>query len=114
MTIEPPYAHAEALTGTTLSKEQVEWVDAFYRNVRERMLNFYEGARLEASIIHDRELVAKHWQDKLDFFSGNLTRNRRMESNLEALHAPIPAALYEVLDTLSDMAACKNSYEMHA
>jgi hypothetical protein len=71
MTIEPPYAHAEALAGTILSKEQVEWVDAFYRNLRERMLNFYHGARLEASIIDEREKVAALWLDKLEWFSGN-------------------------------------------
>jgi hypothetical protein len=78
-----------------LSKEQVEWVDAFYRNVREWMLNLYEAARLEASIIHDREMVAKLWLDK---FSGSLTRIRRTESNLEALHVPIPAALSEAIE----------------
>jgi hypothetical protein len=57
--------------------------------------------------------VAALWLDKLEWFSGNLTRNRRMESNLE-VHAPIPVALSEVLDTLSDIvAACKSSYELH-
>jgi hypothetical protein len=90
-------------------------VDAFYRNLRERMLNFYRGAWLHASIIDEREKVAALWVDKLEWLSGNLSRNRRMESNLEALHAPIPAALSEVLDTLSDIVqTCKAHYELHA
>jgi hypothetical protein len=43
---------AEAKLGTTsLSAEQTEWVDAFYRNVQNRMLNLYEAARLEGSKI---------------------------------------------------------------
>jgi hypothetical protein len=39
-------------------------------------LIFYDSARLETAIIHDREKVAAHWLDKLEWFSGNLTRNR--------------------------------------
>src|SRR6267154_1022536 len=100
MTIEPAYA-----------AEQSEWVDAFYYNVQNRMLNLYESARLEGSTIDDRKKIAAHWLDKLEWFSNHLTFNSSTESNLKALKAPVPSTLAGTIQTLIDIvAACKDHY----
>jgi hypothetical protein len=41
-----------------LSPEQAESIDAFYRDVETRMLNFYDPAKLNARRIHEQESQA--------------------------------------------------------
>jgi hypothetical protein len=118
MTLEPAYDQAESLTTEargTLSREQSEWVDAFYRNVQSRMLNLYDGARLGAWRIYERERVAAYWKEQLDWFAHQLEFIQRTRSNLDILRAPIPEALIAATETLSDIVeACKCHHEIHA
>jgi hypothetical protein len=118
MTLEPAYDQAESLTTEargTLSREQSEWVDAFYRNVQNRMLNLYDGARLGAWRIYEREEVAAYWKEHLNWFNQQLEFIRRTKSNIEALRAPVPEALNSAIETLTDIVqACAGHYELHA
>jgi hypothetical protein len=39
---------------------------------KDEALNLFEAARLERSTIYDREKLAAHWLERLDFFSRHL------------------------------------------
>jgi hypothetical protein len=71
-TLEPAYEEAESVSlggiekGEKLQWEQAEYFEAFYRNVKSRMLNFYDGARLGAWRIYDREELSDYWREQFE------------------------------------------------
>jgi hypothetical protein len=62
--------------------------------------DLYEGARLEAGKIQDREKVAAHWLRQLKWFSRQLTLKAQTDEKLDVL--------------IEIVAACKAEYERHA
>ena len=57
----------------------------------------YDGARLEADKIHDRQKVAAHWLRQLKWFSRQVTLNAQTGNKLDTL--------------IEIVAACKGHYE---
>jgi hypothetical protein len=120
MTLEPAYEEAELLvTEATalggLSPEAAAWVDAFYRNVETRMLNFYDAARLGAWRIYEREKVAAYWKEQLDWFNGQLLLTQQLARNLSRIRIPAQPAIEQTIQTLTDIVeACRGAYELHA
>ena len=116
MTLEPAYEEAELIaTEGELSPEQAEWIDAFYRNVQTRMLNLYDGARLGAWRIYEREKVATYWKEQFDWFNGQLEFTLRTKAKLDAIPFAIPPALSDAIQTLTDIVeACRGAYEFHS
>ena len=81
----------------------------------EDMLAAYEEARLEGSRISDRQKLAAHWVGKTEWFSDRLARACQIESDLEAMHIPVPTALAEASQTLiSIVEVCQKHYELYA
>lgn len=120
MTLEPAYKEAELIAAEAtvqggLSPEQAEWIDAFYRNVETRMLNFYDAARLNAWRIYEREKVAAYWKEQLYWFSSQLLLTKQLAENLSRIRIPAQSAIEKTIQTLTDIVeACRGAYEFHA
>jgi hypothetical protein len=81
---------------TDMIEHSARWIwgsESFYRDI-------YDGARLEAGKIHDREKVAAHWLRQHKWFSRQLALNTQTEDKLDVL--------------IEIVAACKKEYELHA
>lgn len=119
-TLEPDFAQAEEITreaaqAGSLTPQQAEWIEAFYRNVEGRMLNLYDAARLGAWRIYDRKKVGGYWQEQADWFAKQLFHTQRLEDNLKALGVPEQSALRSAIQTLTDIVeACRAAYELLA
>jgi hypothetical protein len=77
--LEPDFEQAEAISidagqHGSFTPQQSEWIEAFYKNVEDRMLNIYDGARLRAWRISDRQELAGYWQEQADWFDQMLAR----------------------------------------
>jgi hypothetical protein len=118
-TLEPTYEEAESIAlsgvekGEELGPEQAEWVNNFYRNVKGRMLNLYDGARLGAWRIYDRQRLADYWQEQFEWFNRQLEFTRSTQQKVAVLALTPPAALTEAVETLTEIVeACRGAYEL--
>jgi hypothetical protein len=120
LTLEPDFGQAEEVTleaarAGSLTPQQAEWIEAFYRNVEGRMLNLYDAARLGAWRIYDRKKVAIYWQEQAEWFAKQLSYTQRLEDNLKVLGIPEQPTLRSAIQTLTDIVeACRGAYELLA
>lgn len=120
LTLEPDFDQAEEVTleaarQGSLTPQQAEWIDAFYRNVEGRMVNLYDAARLGAWRIYDRKKVASYWQEHAEWFAVQLSYTQRLEDNLKGLGVEARPALRSAIQTLTDIVeACRGAYELLA
>jgi len=108
--LEPDFEQAEAISidagqRGSFTPQQSEWIEAFYKNVEDRMLNIYDGARLRAWRINDRQEFAEYWQEQADWFDQMLTRMREARKTLKGFCVPEPAALRSLVETLTELVA---------
>jgi hypothetical protein len=119
-TVEPDFELAEEIAGEasqegTLTDAQAEFIDAFYRNVKSRMLDLYDAARLGAWRIHDREKVAAYWKEQTKWFEIQLVHTDRLAEKLRLHGVPEQPALAKAIQTLKEIVeACAGAYEFHA
>ena len=86
--LEPDFEQAEAISADagqhgSFTPQQSEWIEAFYKNVEGRMLNIYDGARLRAWRINDRQELAGYWQEQADWFDQMLARMQEARKTSE-------------------------------
>ena len=118
--LEPDFEQAEAISVDagqhgSFTPQQSEWIEAFYRNVEGRMLNIYDGARLRAWRINNRQEFADYWQEQADWFDQMLTRMQEARKTLKGFCVPEPAALRSLIETLTELvAACRGAYQLLA
>ena len=118
--LEPDFEQAEAIAFDagqrgSFTPQQSEWIEAFYKNVEDRMLNIYGGARLRAWRINDRQELAGYWQEQADWFDQMMARMHEARKTLRGFCVPEPAALRSLIETLSELvAACRGAHELLA
>ena len=118
--LEPDFEQAEAISVDagqhgSFTPQQSEWIEAFYKNVEDRMLNIYDSARLRAWRINDRQELAEYWQDQADWFDQMLARMQEARKTLKEFCVPEPGTLRAVIETLTELvAACRGAHELLA
>jgi hypothetical protein len=118
--LEPDFEQAEAISVDagqhgSFTPQQSEWIEAFYKNVEDRMLNIYDGARLRAWRINDRQELAEYWQEQADWFDQMLGRMQEARKTLKGFCVPAPATLRSLIETLTELvAACRGARELLA
>jgi hypothetical protein len=118
--LEPDFEQAEAISVDagqhgSFTPQQSEWIEAFYKNVDDRMLNIYDGARLRAWRINDRQELAEYWQDQADWFDQMLARMQEARKTLKGFCVPEPAALRSLIETLTELVeACRSAHQLLA
>jgi hypothetical protein len=118
--LEPDFEQAEAISVDagqrgSFTPQQSEWIEAFYKNVEDRMLNIYGGARLRAWRINNRQEFAEYWQEQADWFDQMLARMREARKTLKEFCVPEPAALRSLIETLIELvAACRAACQILA
>ncbi|MBV8482212.1 MAG: hypothetical protein JO077_05020 [Verrucomicrobia bacterium] len=116
--LEPDFEQAEAISVDagqhgSFTPQQSEWIEAFYKNVEDRMLNIYDGARLRAWRINDRQRFAEYWQEQAGWFDQMLTRMHDTRKTLKGFCVPEPAALRSLIETLTELvAACRVAHQL--
>jgi hypothetical protein len=119
-TLEPDFAQAESIILDAaphgqLNEQQAQRIEAFYRNAQSRYLNLYDGARLGAWRIYDREKVAGYWKEQTDWFSAQRQFIENTKAKVSALGIAAPPVLGEAIQTLTEIIeACAGAYELHA
>jgi hypothetical protein len=114
--LEPDFEQAEAISVDagqhgSFTPQQSEWIEAFYKNVEDRMLNIYDGARLRAWRINDRQELAKYWLEQADWFDQMLVRMQQARKSLRGFCVPEPAALHSLVETLTELVqACRGAH----
>jgi hypothetical protein len=92
-----------------------KWIEAFYKNVEDRMLNIYGGAWLRAWRIDDRQELAEYWQEQADWFDQMLARMEEARKTLKGFCVPEPAALLSLIETLTELVeACRSAHQLLA
>ena len=120
LALEPDFEQAEAISVDagqrgSFTPQQSEWIEAFYKNVEDRMLNIYGGARLRAWRINNRQEFAAYWQEQADWFDQMLARMREARKTLKGFCVPEPAALRSLIETLIELvAACRGAFQILA
>jgi hypothetical protein len=118
--LEPDFEQAEAISVDagqhgSFTPQQSEWIEAFYKNVEGRMLNIYDGARLRAWRINNRQEFAEYWQEQADWFDQMLARMQEARKTLKGFCVPEPAALRSLIETLTELvAACRGAHRLLA
>ena len=118
--LEPDFEQAEAISVDagqhgSFTPQQSEWIEAFYKNVEDRMLNIYGGARLRAWRINNRQEFADYWQEQADWFDQMLARMQEARKTLKKFCLPEPAALGSLIETLTELvAACQGAHRLLA
>ena len=118
--LEPDFEQAQAISVEadqhgSFTPQQSEWIGAFYKNVEDRMLNIYGGARLRAWRINDRQGLADYWQEQADWFDQMLARMQEARKTLKGFCLPEPAALRSLIETLTELvAACRGVHRLLA
>jgi hypothetical protein len=118
--LEPDFEQAEAISVDagqhgSFTPQQSEWIEAFYQNVEDRMLNIYDGARLRAWRINDRQEFAEYWQEQADWFDQMLTRMQGARRTLKGFCVLEPVALRSLIETLIELvAACRVAHQLLA
>ena len=113
--LEPDFEQAEAICVDagqhgSFTPQQSEWIEAFYKNVEDRMLNIYDGARLRAWRIDSRQELAAFWQEQAGWFDQMLGRMQEARKTLRGFCVTEPAALRSLIETLTDLvAACRGA-----
>ena len=111
--LEPDFEQAEAICVDagqhgSFTPQQSEWIEAFYKNVEDRMLNIYDGARLRAWRINSRQELAAFWQEQAGWFDQMLGRMQEARKKLRGFCVTEPAALRSLIETLNELvAACR-------
>jgi hypothetical protein len=119
-TAEPDFELAEEITvepaqAGSLTDEQAQRIDLFYRNIESRMRNLYDAARLGAWRIYDSKKLAAYWQEQTEWFNTQLKHTERLEEKLLALGVPSQPALRSAIQTMTEIVeACRGAYEFHA
>ena len=118
--LEPDFEQAEAISVAagqhgSFTPQQSEWIEAFYKNVEDRMLNIYDGARLRAWRINNRQEFAEYWQEQADWFDQMLARMHEARKKLTEFCLAEPAALRSLIETLTELvAACRVAHQLLA
>jgi len=118
--LEPDFEQAEAISVDagqhgSFTPQQSEWIEAFYKNVEDRMLNIYDGARLRAWRLNDRQELAEYWQEQADWFDKMLARMQAARKTLKGFCVPEPATLRSLIETLTELvAACRGARKLLA
>jgi hypothetical protein len=118
--LEPDFEQAEAISADaghngSFSPQQSEWIEAFYKNVEDRMLNIYDGARLRAWRINSRQEFAEYWQEQADWFDQMRARMQEARKTLKRFCVPEPTALRSLIETLTELvAACRGAHQLLA
>jgi hypothetical protein len=118
--LEPDFEQAEAICVDagqhgSFTPQQSEWIEAFYKNVEDRMLNIYDGARLRAWRINSRQELAAFWQEQAGWFDQMLGRMQEARKKLRGFCVTEPAALRSLIETLSELvAACRGAQQLLA
>jgi hypothetical protein len=118
--LEPDFEQAEAISFDagqhgSFTPQQSEWIEAFYKNVEDRMLNIYDGARLRAWRINNRQEFAQYWQEQAGWFDQMLARMQEARKTLKGFCVPEPAALRSLIETLTELvAACRAAHQLLA
>ena len=111
--LEPDFEQAEAVVFDagqhgSFTPQRSEWIEAFYKNVEDRMLNIYDGARLRAWRINDR-------QEQADWFDQMLARMQEARKTLRGFCVSEPATLRALIETLTELvAACRGAHQLLA
>jgi hypothetical protein len=113
--LEPDFEQAEVVVfdaGQYGSfAQQSEWIEAFYKNVEDRMLNIYDAARLRAWRINDRQELAGYRQEQADWFDQMLARMQEARKTLRGFCVPEPAALRSLIENLTELVeACRGAH----
>jgi hypothetical protein len=118
--LEIDYDQAASLTTVapgqrSLTPEQLEWATAFYGNVKARMLNLYDAARLGTWRLFDRKDLIDYWREQEDWFGGQLRFIRGLEDRLKKEAIDVPPALSETIEALIDIVdLCHGHYKVYA
>jgi hypothetical protein len=118
--LEPDFEQAEAICVDagqhgSFTPQQSEWIEAFYKNVEDRMLNIYDGARLRVWSINSRQGLAAFWQEQAGWFDQMLARMQAARKTLRGFCLPEPAALRSLIETLTELvAACRGAQQLLA
>ena len=118
--LEPDFEQADAISVDagqrgSFTPQQSEWIEAFYKNVEGRMLNIYDGARLRAWRLNNRQELAEFWQERADWFHQMLTRMQEARKTLKGFCVPEPATLRSLVETLTELvAACRVAHQLLA
>jgi hypothetical protein len=116
--LEPDFEQAEAISidagqRGSFTPQQSEWIEAFYQNVEDRMLNIYDGSRLRAWRINDRQELAEYWREQADWFDQMLARMQEARKTLKGFCVPEPATLRSLLETLTELVeACQGAHQL--
>ena len=118
--LEPDFEQAEAVVFDagqhgSFTPQRSEWIEAFYKNVEDRMFNIYDGARLRAWRINSRQELAAFWQEQAGWFDQMLGRMQEARKTLRGFCVTEPAALRSLIETLTDLvAACRGAQQLLA
>ena len=118
--LEPDFEQAEAISVDagqhgSFTPQQSEWIEAFYKNVEDRMLNIYDAARLRSWRMNNRQEFAEYWQEQADWFDQMLARMQEARKTLKGFSVPERTALRLLIETLTELvAACRGAHQLLA
>jgi len=74
--LEPDFEQAEAISVDAGQRGSFtpEWIEAFYKDVEDRMLKIYDGARLRARRINARQELSEDWEELAGWFDQNVDK----------------------------------------
>jgi hypothetical protein len=105
----------ETANGNLATGTGEQWLEEFFASAEKRMLNLYNGARLEGRRIYDSDKVAAHWQKQRSRFEGIYFRLLEAESKVSQSRLPEIQALDSSIKTAAQIVrACRGSHEFFA
>jgi len=105
----------ETANGSLATGTGEQWLEEFFASAEKRMLNLYNGARLEGRRIYDSDKAAAHWQKQRSRFEGFYFRLLEAESKVSQNRLPEIQALDSSIKTAAQIVrACRGSHELFA
>jgi hypothetical protein len=87
-------------------------LEEFFENTERRILNLYNGARLEARRIYDPEKATAHWLERRRRFEGIYFRLLEAESKISKSELPEIHALGSAIKTVTEIVeACRGTHQ---
>jgi len=105
----------ETANGNLATETGEQWLEEFFASAEKRMLNLYNGARLEGRRIYDSDKADAHWQKQRYRFEGFYFRLLEAESKVSQNRLPEIQALESAIKTAGQIVrACRGSHEHSA
>jgi hypothetical protein len=103
----------ETANGNLATRTGEQWLEEFFASAEKRMLNLYNGARLEGRRIYDSDKATAHWREQRCRFEGFYFRLLEAESKVSQNRLPEIRALDSSIRTAAQIVrACRGSHEL--